>query len=62
MAYVLKSERHYTDGTTATLYHKGFTAIFHDCCGKEEATQFRTKREANEVLKQLGKSWEIEAV
>ena len=62
MAYVLKSERHYTNGKTATLYHKCFTLCFHECCDKEEATQFRTKKEAREVLKQLGKSWEIENV
>lgn len=62
MAYVLKSERHYTNGKTATLYHKGFTLCFHDCCGKEEATKYRTKKEAKEVLKCLDKSWEIEVV
>lgn len=62
MAYVLKSERHYTNGMTATLYHKSFGLFCHNCCGKEEATQYRTKKDAKEVLKQLDKSWEIEAV
>ena len=62
MAYVLKSDRHYKDGKTATLYHKGFNWFLHECCEKEEATQYRTKREAKEVLKQLDKSWEIESV
>lgn len=62
MAYVLKSERHYTNGITATLYHKGFSFCFHECCDKEEATQYLTKKEAKEVLKQLDKSLEIESV
>ena len=62
MAYVLKSKRHYTNGMTAVLYHKSFSISCHNCCGKEEATQYRTKKEAKEVLKHLDNSWEIEVV
>lgn len=60
MPYVLRSERHYTDGTTTTLYHKGFLLGLHECGDKNEATRFKTKKEAKEVLKQLGHRWEIE--
>jgi len=48
MAWVLKCDRHYTNGQTATFYHKGFPlGIMHECVGKpEEAKQYRTKKDA----------------
>ena len=48
MAWVLKCERHYTNGTSATLYHKGFTlGIMHECAvAPEGAKQYKTKKEA----------------
>lgn len=48
MVWVLACERHYTDGTTTKLYHKGITmGLFHDCVGKpSEAKQYKTKKEA----------------
>ena len=48
MAWVLKSERHYTNGTSETLYHKGFPfGIIHECTAESEgAKQYKTKKEA----------------
>ena len=63
MPYVVKSDRHYTNGTTAILYHKGFSLCFHECeTDHEKAKQFRTKSEATKCAKELGKAWHVEKV
>lgn len=61
MAWVLKNERHYTDGTSATLYHKGFPfGSIHECVVKsEDAKQYKTKKEALEDRNAHGmRNWE----
>ena len=65
MAWVLGSERHYTNGKTAKLYHLKTTFLFHECADKPtEAKQYRTKKEALEDRKMsgLGKNWIPERV
>lgn len=56
MAWVLKSERQYKDGTSAVLYHKGFPlGIMHECCGNPEtAQQFKAKKDAMQYRKEHG--------
>lgn len=61
MAYVVKSDRRYTNGTTAVLYHKKFGLCFNECeLAPEKAKQFRTKAEANKCAKELGSGWYVE--
>ena len=61
MTWVLRSERHYTNGTSAVIYHKGVElGMFHICVGTpEEAEHFRTKKDAMATCKLFcGKGWE----
>ena len=62
MAWVLKSERHYLNGKSVTLYHKGLSyGILHDCESKaDKAKQYKTKKDALADKKELGldKNWE----
>lgn len=62
MAWVLKSERHYTNGTTAVLYHQRIAlGMFHECGGTpEEAKQYKTKKDAiaDRDALGLGRAWE----
>lgn len=56
MAWVLKIDKHYLDGTTATHYHKGFPlGIMHEnVLRPEEAQQFKTKKDAVQYRKDRG--------
>jgi hypothetical protein len=62
MAWVLRSERHYTNGTTAVLYHQRIAlGMFHECGGTpEEAKQYKTKKDAMVDRNAIGlnKSWQ----
>ena len=63
MPYVVKSDRHYTNGSTAVLYHKGFGLFLHECeTDPKDAKQFRTKSEATKCAKELGKAWYVDKV
>ena len=59
---VLKSERQYTNGTTAVLYHQRIAlGMFHECGGTpEEAKQYKTKKDAiaDRDALGLGRAWE----
>lgn len=60
VAYVVKSDRHYTNGKSAVLYHKRFSFL-HECTVKpKEALQFKTKKEAEQCAEELGPEWYVE--
>ena len=58
MAWVLKTERHYMDGTSAIAYHKGFPlGIMHELTTHpEEARKFNAKKDADAYRKEHGMS------
>lgn len=59
--WVLKSDRHYTNGKTAVLYFKCMMLGFHECASSPEtAMQFKTKKEAIAYRNTHGfdRSWE----
>ena len=63
MPYVVKSDRQYTNGKTAVLYHKKFGLFCHECTNRAEtAFQYRTKRDAEKTSKTLGNGWYVEKI